>query len=105
LAQWETLELYLKEPGIEIDTNLLENAIGPTALGKKNWLFFDDADAGERSAIIYSIIESCRCHGVEPYSYLHDVLSRLPSMTNRQSKDIVLKAWAAARRSTAPRAA
>jgi hypothetical protein len=57
LARWESLEVYLKEPGIEIDTNLVENAIRPTALGKKNWLFFGDADAGERSAIIYSIIE------------------------------------------------
>jgi len=47
---------------------------------KKNWLFFGDADAGERSAIIYSIIESCRRHGIEPYTYLHDVLTRLPSI-------------------------
>jgi hypothetical protein len=54
----------------------------PTALGKKNWLFFGDANAGERSAVICSIIESCRRHGVEPYSYLRDVLTRLPSMTN-----------------------
>jgi hypothetical protein len=59
-----------------VTPNLVENAIRPTALGKKNWLFFGDADAGERSAIIYLIIESCRCHGFEPYSYLHDVLSR-----------------------------
>jgi transposase len=48
----------------------------------KNWLFFGDAEAGERSAIIYSIIQSCRRNGVEPYTYLCDVLSRLPSMTN-----------------------
>jgi hypothetical protein len=60
---------------------------------------------GERSAIIYSIIESCRRHGIEVYTYLHDVLTRLPSMTNRQIKDIVPKAWAAARRNTALRAA
>jgi IS66 C-terminal element/Transposase IS66 family len=73
--------------------NLVENAIRPTALGKKNWLFFGDADAGERSAIIYSIIESCRRHGIEPYTYLHDVLKRLPSMTNRRIKDVVRKAW------------
>ena len=105
LAQWESLEVYLKEPGIEIDTNLVENAIRPTALGKKNWLFFGGADAGERSAIIYSIIQSCRRHGVEPYSYLHDVLTRLPSMTNRQIKDIVPKVWAAARSHSALRAA
>ena len=76
-----------------------------TALGKKNWLFFGDADAGERSAIIYSIIESCRRHGIEPYTYLHDVLTRLPSMTNRHIKDVVPKAWAAARRNTALRVA
>jgi transposase len=60
---------------------------------------------GERSAIIYSIIESCRRHGIEAYTYLHDVLMRLPSMTNRQIKDVVLKAWAEARRNTAVRAA
>jgi transposase len=60
LSQWESLEVYLHEPEIEIDNNLVENAIRPTALGIKNWLFFGDADAGERSAIIYSIIESCR---------------------------------------------
>jgi hypothetical protein len=101
LAQWESLEVYLKEPEIEIDNNLVENAIRPTALGKKNWLFFGDADAGQRSAIIYSIIESCRRHNVEPYTYLRDVLTRLPTMTNRQIKDIVPKAWAAATRNTA----
>jgi transposase len=105
LGQWESLEVYLQEPEIEIDNNLVENAIRPTALGKKNWLFFGDAEAGERSAIIYSIIESCRRHGIEPYTYLHDVLTRLPSMTNRQIKDVVPKAWAAARRNTAFRAA
>jgi len=98
LAQWRALEVYLKEPEIEIDNNLVENAIRPTALGKKNWLFFGDADAGQRSAIIYSIIESCRCHDIEPYTYLRDVLTRLPTMTNRQIKDIVPKAWAAATR-------
>jgi hypothetical protein len=61
--------------------------------GKKNCLFFGDADARERRAIIYSIIESCRRHRVAPYSYLHDVLTRLPSITNRQIKNIVPKAW------------
>jgi transposase len=105
LAQWQSLEVYLKESEIEIDNNLVENAIRPTALGKKNWLFFGDADAGERSAIIYSIIESCRRHNIEPYTYLRDVLTRLPTMTNRQIKDIVPKAWAAAIRNTVPTAA
>jgi hypothetical protein len=104
LDQWESLEVYLQDPLIEIDNNLVENAIRPTALGKKNWLFFGDANAGERGAVIYSIIESCRRHGVEPYSYLRDVLTRLPSMTNRQIKDIVPKAWAAAEKAATRKA-
>jgi transposase len=105
LAQWRALEVYLKESEIEIDNNLVENAIRPTALGKKNWLFFGDADAGERSAMIYSIIESCRRHDIEPYTYLRDVLTRLPTMTNRQIKDVVPKALAIASRNIVPRAA
>jgi len=105
LAQWQSLEVYLNEPEIEIDNNLVENAIRPKTLGKKNWLFFGDADAGQRSAIIYSIIESCRRHDIETYTYLCEVLSRLPTMTNRQIKDIVPKAWAATIRNTVPRAA
>ena len=56
----------------------MENSIRPTALGKKNWLFFGDAEAGERSAILYTIIESCRRRGIDPYAYLRDVLTRLP---------------------------
>ena len=75
---WRSLEIYLHDAQIEIDNNLVENAIRPTALGKKNWLFFGDAHAGERAAVIYSIIETCRRHGFEAYSYLRDVLTRLP---------------------------
>jgi len=105
LDQWESLEVYLQDPLIEIDNNLVENAIRPTALGKKNWLFFGDAKAGERSAVIYSIIESCRRHGVEPYTYLCDVLRRLPSMTNWQIKDITPKAWARSRKELTQKAA
>jgi transposase len=98
LEHRQRLEFYLDAPMVEIDNNLVENAIRPTALGKKNFLFFGEAHAGERSAIIYTIVESCRRRGVEPYTYLHDVLTRLPSMTNWQIKDITPKAWAQAHR-------
>ena len=54
-------------------------------LGKKNSLFLGDANAGQRSAILYTIIESCRCRRIDPYAYLCDVLTRLPSMTNCRS--------------------
>jgi transposase len=83
-----TLTVYLADGRVEIDNNLVENAIRPTAIGKKNWLFFGDAEAGACSAIIYTIIESCRRRGLDPYAYLKDVLTRLPHMTNRQIPEV-----------------
>ncbi len=86
---------------MEIDNNLVENAIRPTAIGKKNWLFIGDAGAGERSAIIYTVIESCRRREIDPYTYLRDVLTRLPTMTNRQIHEVTPEAWAKTSRSPA----
>jgi transposase len=96
LGQWPTLEIYLQDGRVEIDNNLVENAIRPTALGKKNWLFIGEADAGERAAIIYTVIETCRRRGLDPYSYLKDVLTRLPRMTNHQVPEVTPRAWLAA---------
>jgi transposase len=93
LGQWPTLPVYLHDGRVEIDNNLVENAIRPTAIGKKNWLFIGAAQAGERSAIIYTVIESCRRRGLDPYGYLRDVLTRLPQMTNRQIPDVTPEAW------------
>ena len=102
LGQWPTLEIFLNDGRVEIDNNLVENAIRPTAIGKKNWLFIGDAQAGERSAIIYTVIESCRRREIDPYTYLRDVLTRLPHMTNWQIPEVTPEAWAKARRTTAP---
>ena len=78
---------------MEIDNNGVENAIRPTAVGKKNWLFVGHAEAGQRSAILFSLIESCRRRGVEPYAYLRDVLTRLPTMTNWTVGALTPAAW------------
>ncbi len=94
LAQWPALLVYLDDGRVEIDTNLVENAIRPTAVGKKNWLFIGDAGAGERSAIIYTIVENCRRRGLDPYGYLKEIFERLPLITNWQIKEITPKAWA-----------
>jgi transposase len=94
LNQWPSLQLFLEDGRLEIDNNLVENAIRPTAVGKKNWLFIGEAEAGERSAIIYTVIEACRRRGLDPFTYLREVFTRLPSMTNRQVKDITPEAWA-----------
>ena len=85
--------MYLHDGQIEIDNNLVENAIRPTAVGKKNWLFFGSAEAGQRSAVMYTLIANCRLHGVEPYAYLRDVLTRLPKTTNKEVAQLTPRNW------------
>jgi len=94
LSNWTLLSVYLGDGQVEIDNNLVENAIRPTAIGKKNWLFFGDADAGHRSAILYTLVESCRRHHIDPYTYLRDILTRLPHSTNWQIPQLTPRAWA-----------
>jgi len=105
LGQWTTLDVYLGDGRIEIDNNLCENAIRPTAVGKKNWLFIGAADAGQRGAILYTIIESCRRRGIDPHAYLRAILTRLPTATNWQVKDLTPEAWSKARHPAAWQAA
>lgn len=83
LKHWDALTRYLDHPEAEIDNNLMENAIRPSALGKKNFLFIGHPGAGQKSAIIYSIVVSCQRHGIDPLAYIKDVLTRLPTMTNQ----------------------
>jgi transposase len=79
LNEHKALHGYLRDGRFEIDNNLIENAIRPTAVGRRRWLFIGHPQAGWRSAVIYSLLLSCRRRGINPQSYLSDVLNRLPS--------------------------
>jgi transposase len=105
LTLWPMLTVYLEDGQVEIDNNPVENAIRPTAIGKKNWLFIGEAEAGQRSAILFTIIEACRNRGIDPQSYLREVLTRLPTLTTSQIKDITPEAWAKAQKATPQRKA
>jgi transposase len=94
LTMWPMLTVYLEDGRVEIDNNPVENAIRPTAIGKKNWLFIGEAEAGQRSAILFTLIEACRSRGIDPQTYLREVLTRLPTLTNRQIKEVTPEAWA-----------
>ena len=83
LGHWAPLTAHLQHSQTHLDNNLVENAIRQSAIGKKNWLFIGHPDAGQRSAIIYSLVVSCQRHGKDPLAYLRDVLTRLPAMTNQ----------------------
>jgi len=78
INEYEALLGYLRDGRFEIDNNLIENSIRPTAVGRRRWLFIGHPDAGWRSAVIYSILVSCRRRDINPLEYLTDVLGRLP---------------------------
>lgn len=93
LNEYTALIGYLRDGRFEIDSNLVENDVRPSAVGKKRWLFIGHPDAGWRSAVIYTIIQSCRRYGINPQEYLTDVLHRLPSMTTSQVPELLPRRW------------
>jgi transposase len=97
LKRWDALTRFVEDGTLEIDNNLIENAIRPSALGKKNWLFVGHPEAGERSAVIYTLLGSCRRHGVNPFDYLKDLFTRLPSAKITQIREFTPAGWAKAK--------
>jgi transposase len=83
MGQWKDLLSHCHLGMTRIDNNLIENAIRPSAIGKKNFLFIGAPQAGKKTAVIYSIVVSCQRHGVDPFAYMKDLLERLPRMTNQ----------------------
>ncbi len=79
----------------EIDNNLIENAIRPTCVGKKNWMFIADVGAGQRSATLYSLPGSCLRRGINPRACPHWLFDRLPAATNRTVHTLTPAAYAA----------
>jgi transposase len=77
LTHWLKLTNYLKDGRIEIDNNLIENAIRPFALGRKNWLFNGSPAGAKAGATFFSLIETCKANNIEPYSYLCTMLNRI----------------------------
>ena len=93
LARWEKLSRYTEDGRIEIDTNLVENAIRPIALGRKNYLFAGSHNAARRAAVIYSLLATCKKHDVNPYDWLTDVLSRIPTHPAKRVTELLPHHW------------
>jgi transposase len=100
LNEYQALLVYLESPQFQIDNNLIENAIRPSCVGKKRWLFIGHPEAGWRSAVIYSILQSCRRRGIDPQEYLTDVLTRLPAMKNTELDQLLPQNWKPVRHDT-----
>ena len=104
LSNWSALTRYLDDGDIPIDSNAAENAIRPLAVGRKNWLFTGTQQAGERAAVIMTLIESAKLDDHDPVAYLKDVFERLSTLKNADLHMLLPHLWTAPPATTVPAA-
>ncbi|MBG6071240.1 hypothetical protein IWX87_000987 [Polaromonas sp. CG_9.7] len=91
--RWGALMRFLDDRQLPIDNNWMENQLRPVAVGRSNWLFAGSLRAGRRAAAIMSLIQSARLSGHDPYAYLKNVLSRLPTHKNSLIAQLLPHYW------------
>ena len=94
LGRWRALCVFATDGRVPIDNNAVENAIRPLALGRKNWLFVGSPQAGSRAAVLMTLIESAKLCEVDPWAYLKDVLTKLPTWPNSRLGELLPHNWA-----------
>lgn len=95
LSNWAALMRFTENGILAADSNLVERSIRPIAVGRKAWLFAGSARGGEAAATAFSLIETCRLNGVEPYAYLKDVLARIGSHRSDRLAELLPFNWKA----------
>lgn len=93
LKNWPVLTRNLLDADVPVDNNHLENLVRPWAMGRKAWLFAGSELAGQRAAIVMSLVQSAKLNGHEPWAYLSDVLSRLPTQLNSRIGELLPHNW------------
>jgi len=93
LRRWGALTRFLDDGQLPIDNNWIENQIRPIAIGRGNWLFAGSLRAGQRAAAVMSLIQSAKLNGHDPYAYMKDVLSRLPTQRASQIGELLPHRW------------
>lgn len=94
---WKRLTAFVDDPQAGIDNNPAENAIRPVALGRKNWLFVGDREAGRAAANLMTLVATCKNAGADPHAYLADILVRLPEAKTTELRDLLPDRWLARR--------
>jgi transposase len=87
--QWDALNVYVTNGALAIDNNVAERAVKPFAIGRKNWLFFGSDDGGRRLAILSSFTATCQQFGINPWTWLKDSLTRLPTTPTDQLAELL----------------
>ena len=93
LNHWVGLGRFLLDGDVPIDNNWVENRMRPWALGRRNWLFIGSQLAGERAAVVMGLLQSAVLNGHEPWAYLKDVLTRLPTQLNSRIEELLPHRW------------
>lgn len=93
IERWEALSLYASNGMLRIDNNPVENSIRPVAIGRKNYLFAGSHDAAQESAMIYSLLGTCKLHKINPWEWLKDILSRIPDHPINRIKELLPYNW------------
>lgn len=93
LPRWEKLCIYTRDARLNIDNNLVENAIRPVAVGRKNYLFAGSHEAAQRAAMVYSLLATCKLHNINPYYWLRDVLENMHRYTTENIEGLLPQNW------------
>ena len=93
LRRWDALGHFLHDGGVSIDNNHIERLMRPWAMGRKAWLFCGSELAGQRAAVVMSLVQSAKLHGHDPWGYLKDVLERLLSHPNSRIDELLPHRW------------
>ena len=93
LRRWTALTRFVDDGQLPVDNNWIENQIRPIAIGRANWLFAGSLRAGQRAAAVMSLVQSARMNGHDPYAYLQDVLTRLPTHKASRIDELLPHRW------------
>jgi transposase len=93
LNNWDALTLHLSDGRVPIDNNHLEQQIKPWKLGAKNWLFVGSELAGQRAAVVMSLVQSAKLNGQDPWAYLRDVLARIHAHSSHRLDELLPHRW------------
>jgi len=91
--QWKKLTVFLEDPYLELDNNKAERHIRPVAIGRKTWLFAKSEAGARATAIWYSVIETARANGLEPYWYLRKIFEEMPLYLRDGKSVVALLPW------------
>ena len=93
IERWDELMIYTTDGKLNIDNNPVENSIRPVAIGRKNYLFAGSHEAAQRSAMLYSLLGTCKLNGINPFAWLKDVLQRIATHPINKIEELLPQNW------------